>query len=392
MPVTMSTADNVLKNVYLDIVSEQLNVKTDPLYNKIEKSTRDISGRQVVKLAPWGVNGGIGAGSESGALPSAAGNNYVQFVSNTKNLYGVISITDKAVQASRNDAGAFTNILTAEMNGLLKAAKFNHSRMLYTDGTGNLATCSAMGSAGVTIPVSSTNYLIEGLTIDIYQSGGTERAFTRRITGVDRTNGNIVISGADIQTEATDFITIQGSYNQEITGLSGIFKSSGSLYGVSRSSNYFMVPYMQGSIGIISDKTIQKAIDNVEEISGGEIDYINCASGVRRSYQEYLEATRRNVNTLDLEGGFKAISYSGIPMVTSRFMPSGTMDLYDTSQFTMHQMSDWRWLEDENGKVLKQVTGYPYFNATLVKYCELICDKPGGQARLSGITEDDGIA
>ena len=37
-----------------------------------------------------------------------------------------------------------------------------------------------------------------------------------------------------------------------------------------------------------------------------------------------------------------------------------------------------RWLEDEDGKILKQVPGKAAYSATLVKYAELVCRKPYG--------------
>ena len=40
----------------------------------------------------------------------------------------------------------------------------------------------------------------------------------------------------------------------------------------------------------------------------------------------------------------------------------------------------------ENGKILRQNQGKPTYTATLVKYCDLICQKPNGQAVLTGIT------
>lgn len=45
-----------------------------------------------------------------------------------------------------------------------------------------------------------------------------------------------------------------------------------------------------------------------------------------------------------------------------------------------------RYLETENGKILRQTQGKPTYTATLVKYCDLVCDRPNGQACLSGIT------
>ena len=61
------------------------------------------------------------------------------------------------------------------------------------------------------------------------------------------------------------------------------------------------------------------------------------------------------------------------------------MYLLNTNDFTMHELCDWKWLEGEDGRILRQNQGYPTYSATLVKYAELICDKPCGQAKISGI-------
>ena len=100
-------------------------------------------------MAPFGINGGIGAGTETGALPTASNNNYVQFRTELKNLYGTIEISDKAMRASQNNAGAFVNLLNAEMEGLIGASVFNLGRMLYGDGSGILADvvfCNGTGT------------------------------------------------------------------------------------------------------------------------------------------------------------------------------------------------------------------------------------------------------
>lgn len=390
MAVSTATADQALKIVYLNVVRDQLNTETNPLYNKIKTSTKDISGKEVRKMAPYGVNGGIGAGAEDDPLPQAGGNNYIQFVSNTANIYGTIKITDKSIKASRNNAGAFVRLLDQELKGLMRASKFNFGRMLFHDGSGVLATFKANDTATTLLAVDSTQYLIEGLTIDIRDSSGAivTGGEKRRILAVDRANNKIKVSGANITTEATDILTVQNSYNMEITGLKEIFKDSGSLYGVDRAEHYWMIPYIQGDIGSISDVKIQKAIDYLDEIMGSKVSYICTASGVKRAYQAYMEATKRNVNTLDLKGGFKALSYNGTPLVNDRFMPAGTMYLLNTDEFTFHQMGDWEWMDVGGGKILGQVPGYPIWTASLVKYAELICDHPGGQAVLTGITED----
>lgn len=45
------------------------------------------------------------------------------------------------------------------------------------------------------------------------------------------------------------------------------------------------------------------------------------------------------------------------------------------------------WLEGDDGRIIKQVPNKPVYTATLVKYADLICDRPIGQAMISGISE-----
>ena len=69
--VSLQTAENALKTVYLGVVSDQLNLGVNPLLAKIEQTTSDVWGSQIVKMVPYGINGGVGAGAESSPLPKA---------------------------------------------------------------------------------------------------------------------------------------------------------------------------------------------------------------------------------------------------------------------------------------------------------------------------------
>lgn len=399
--VTLSNADKALKEVYLGVVSEQLNTTVNPLLAKINQTTNDVWGSEIKKVAPFGLNGGIGAGTETGDLPVAAGNNYEQFTLSLKNLYGKIEISDKAMRASMNSAGAFVNLLNAEMEGLIKASSFNLGRMLYADGTGLLATIADNGVSDVT--VDSVRNLMEGMLVDIVNASGSalSGATAKRITSIDRENNKVSLEGVTLTanglkvTESqttTYYLCVQGSYGKELTGLGAIFTNSGNLYGLSKSTYKWLVPYIKdlksdGSTVQINDIKIQTVLDALEETYDSKIDYICCSSGVKRNYQDYFSQYRTNIDYLDLNGGFKAISYNGIPIVSDRFIENGTMYLLNTKEFNLHQLCDWKWLEGEDGRVIKQNANKPTYSATLVKYADLICNKPGGQAKLTGISE-----
>ncbi len=345
-------------------------------------------GKQIIKLAPYGLNGGIGAGTETGDLPAAAGNNYAQFKLELKNLYGTIEITDKAIRASENSSGAFVNLLNAEMEGLLKASKFNFGRMLYGDGSGKLADAVTIEDATdyTVIQLSTLKNVMEGMVIDVIKALDDSVVLTgRRIISIDRSASTIKISGTVAEAVGTGhYITVQGSKDLEITGLGAIF-SDNDLYGLSRSTYNWMKPYQDTTGAAISSGLIQKAIDYIDEVAGSTVDFIVTSYDVKRFYLDYLSFSRTNIDYLNLDGGYKALSYNGIPLISDRFVEDGTMYLLNSGDFKLHQLCDWRWLEGDGGRIIRQKAGTPSYSATLVKYADLICDKPIGQAKISGI-------
>ncbi len=390
MAVNLTNADSALKTLYLDAISHQLDNSVNPLLSAISKSSNDVWGKEVRKVCTYGVNGGIGAGTEDGSLPTASGNNYTQFVTTLKNLYGVIEISDKAIKASENNSGAFVSLLNSEMEGLVRSSTFNFGRMLFGNGSGVLATVSEVKNN--VFYVNNVKNIMEGMLVDVRDASGNiiSNLSGRKIVSVNRALKQIGLSGASVSTQQFStgtVMTLQGSYNNEITGLGAIFGDGATLYGVNKSQNAWISPYIKTSVGEISELTIQTALDTIEETSGKGVNFIVCSWGVRRALQKLFSENKRIIDTMELGGGFKAMNYNGIPIVADRFCPDGTMYLLNTNDFTLHQLCDWQWLADDDGKVLKQVPGKPVYTATLVKYADLICSCPCGQGMLSGITE-----
>ena len=386
MAITLASAENALKTVYLGVVSDQLNTRTNPLYNKIVQTTQNVNGREIRKAAPVGINGGFGAGTEDGALPAAYSNKYAQFVLSLKNLYGQIEISDKAVKASQNSAGAMVNLLNAELEGLLKASKFNLSRMLFGDGSGKLCGVSIVNNTGDrNMTCDDVRNLIEGMVVDFHDSTGTIKKKIR-VDYVDRALNKMYHSENFTWSGSGGFLTVQDSMDNEITGLEAVFADTGTLYGLDKASNKWLKA-ASASGATFAETTIQAMIDKLEDERGSSIDFIVTSAGVRRAYQKLMTTYKHNADIMDLAGGYKAISYNGIPIVSDRFAAKGVMYILDTSEFALHQLCDWKWLESENGRVITQVPGKAMFTATLVKYADMICGKPCGQGKLTSIVE-----
>lgn len=392
MAVNLTNADNALKSYYLEAVSDQLDNCVNPFLAQIKKTGENVWGKEVKKLAIHGLNGGIGAGTEDGTLPTARGNHYTQFTSTLKNLYGTIEISDKALRASENNSGAFVSLLNSEMEGLIKASSFNLGRMLFGDGSGKLASVASVGSNNV-ITLDSVNNFIEGMIVDFRDDNADliEGATEREVIAVDRINKQIKVSGTTISGDDVDndcIVTAHGSYNNEITGLKAIFDdNAASIYGVTKSSNAWIKPRVKTSVGTITEAAMQTVLDAIEEAGGEPANLIVTSFGVRRALVNLFSTNKRVVDTVDLAGGFKALSYNGIPVVADRFCQAGTMYMLNTKDFALHQLCDWQWLTGDDGKILRQVPGKPVYTATLVKYAELMCARPYAQGALTGITE-----
>ena len=124
---TLQNADSALKSAYLDVVAKELDYGVNPFFAELSKSTNNVVGKDVKKVVNCNMVGGLGAGDETGKLPTSDATDYKTLTVPLKNIYGTIEISDKAIRASAHDSGAFVNLLNNEMESLLTTAKFQFS-------------------------------------------------------------------------------------------------------------------------------------------------------------------------------------------------------------------------------------------------------------------------
>ena len=384
--ISLSTADSALKNVYLEVITNQLNNNIDPFYAKINKTSQDIVGNEVKKLIPLGMNGGVGAGSEIGSLPISRENNYLALTTKLKNLYGTIEISDKAIRASRDEAGAFLNLLNAEMENLIESSRHNFRRMLYGNGTGYLSYLTTGIADSNVYEVSDASQFTVGMRIDGYDSSGEKVDFltNQTVLDVDYIENSITLPNPmteEMELETIDFYAA-GSKDKEFIGIGGVTDSTiTTLYGIDR-TNISALNSVYDDYSTISITGIIKTLDNLRLNANANTDFIAAGYEFRRDLQKLLKQKSINTDILTLEGGFKSISFNGIPVFASKFVETGYAYYIDTSVWHLHQLCDWTWLSNNKGEVLHQREGYPTHTATLVKYCDLICDRPNTIAKV----------
>lgn len=380
--ITIHSADAALKDYYLDAVSAQLNEGISPFFTAIEKGTDFVYGKDVKLSVVRGNAGNIAAGAEDGNLPDPHRNRYVNITVPLKNLYGTIEISDKAIRASREASGAFVNLLNAEMEGLISGARQNFQRMLFGNGSGKLCTISEKVSDTV-YKVKPVKEYFAGMQIDVLSvvettvSGGSGLY----IESVDTAAGTVTLSGAITELIVGGSLAVHGSLNNELTGLGAIFDSN-TLYGYSKTADKYFAPYKLNAEGELTESQLGDVLDYMEENFNSKINIILCSYKTRKKIASLIDANRRVVNTIDARTGYGAVTVNDVPVYADKYCPDDRILFLNSDDFALYQLCDWEWLEDEDGRILKQIPGKAAYSATLVKYAELVCKKPCGQAML----------
>ena len=121
---------------------------------------------------------------------------------------------------------------------------------------------------------------------------------------------------------------------------------------------------------------MDKMFDSVEENAGKDYgpDLILTTRALRREYTDLCRADRRYVNTMVLDGGWKAIDYNGIPLTVDNDAIDGEIYFLSTKDLQMYRMSDYDWM-NKDGAVLSRVSGYDAYEAILFRYAELGCKR-----------------
>jgi hypothetical protein len=131
---------------------------------------------------------------------------------------------------------------------------------------------------------------------------------------------------------------------------------------------------------------MQKMFDKVEIAVGmGQgPNVILTTHALRREYLDLMQADRRSVNTMSLDGGWQALDYNGVPLMVDTDAIDGEMYFLTTQYLNIFRMSDFEWMQ-KDGAILARITGYDAYEAVLFRYAELGCKRRNAQGVLTDL-------
>lgn len=390
---TVKTLENALKTQYLDPIVKMINEDNGPLFAAIEKTSEPISGDTVKFALQYARHGGIGARNENDDLPVPSPRSYIQAQISPKFLTGRINFSDKLMRVSKDDKASFVDQVSVQMEDLTTDLKDMMRRNLFGTSEGVMATVKSVGADKKSVVIEGNSRVFyPGQKIEFYTS--TASAQTLRgtdpavIANVDHSTKTLYFDTAvNTNVAASDKIGLVGNWNNELTGLGDLFTLDSTIYGVDRSKYKWFNPQAFDKSGTFTSMWMQEAIDAIDDFRGTKPNFITCNGGVLRAYQKEQLNYKRNTEYKTIDGGVRLISFDDVAVVKDKYMPAGTMYFLNTDDFSLAQLNEWEWM-DQDGAVLHRVANKAAYEATILKYCELICRVPGAQAMITGITEE----
>lgn len=395
--ITTATAENALRNIYLDTVINDINKKTNPFLTMIEENTRIASGKNATVNIRCG-QAAVGAGTETGDLPVGDGEKSIELSVPLKNLYGTFQISDKALKAASLDPNAFASLLGGEMQNLVAAAQNNLTSMLYGNGMKLLAIfepddIQGSGRKIIRVGAKYIKNFATGMHLLVLNGAGqaiTDPSNDNVISNINTVAGIITLSD-DLSEDKADRFYIY-NYDDDGTSMNGIdtvFMQN--FYGANAAQNPEIAAFNyrddDEDLHVLDEDAALEFFDAYEEYCQTmPADIILTHPRVKKAIFESLKSTRSNIATAELAGGFHGFTFNGIPMYSDVKCKAGNLYALNSKSFAMHQLCDWTWLSNEDGSILKQLPGKATYMATLVKYADLICDKPFLQGRCSNFS------
>jgi hypothetical protein len=421
MGETLATLDGILKDVYQNVVTEQVSVFS-PVADKFEEVTEfEFDGRVAREAAIMSYNEGVGAVGEGGTLPTAGNFDPEQFQISMKYVYGTFQMTKQMMESAKNSKGAFKNAMSFSMDSLVRNLKRERARMMWGAGKGILALVNDSGSTGTTLTVDSpgnvagatggTRYIRKGMLLceinpaavastDTATYGGAVTAVAAAGTSCTAASTTWVQNYYICRMSSTAGTTVADtSYGKEPVGLLGLVDDGtylDTISGLSRTTYPQLKSRVQSSVGALSLDAIQLNFDIADQIGDAEIDLLACHHAVRRAYLQLLEADRRYTdgNLSKPDGGTVAakkrssksyVTFGDVPMVEDKYAPYDMLFGLDSRYMKKYVQIKGEWAND-SGSILRQVSGTDVWSAFYRIFENYHCSRPNTCFRMDGIS------
>lgn len=290
----------------------------------------DHTGRYVVIPLTVRRPQGIGSRAERGVLPLPGKTGYVGTRLEILTQYGVGEITAQTLQLVDGEPGAAIDALDEELTNLRESFTKDYARQVYGDGSGVLATISAVAGTGPwTVTVDSVQYLAEDQRLDSVNAGVTAVVTANYLVeDVDDAAVTVTVSGSAAPAVGDKFVR-NGNLNGEISGWGLMVDDTAAYQNLDPADERKWKAIVKGgSARAYSEVELTAQFQRVRRQAGAEKEptVVFTEDGIERAIFSQLSTSREFHNTVEFGHGYAALPFNRgskvVPIVTDPDYPT----------------------------------------------------------------------
>ena len=323
----LSSADPILKELYHGQKVEDLTYRRNPTLGMLPKF-EGFKGRNMPIPIQFGMPQGRSA-TFANAQAQVTPARFKEFLLTRVKDYSLAQIDGQTAEATAGaDDGSFIEALTVEIDGAMKSLAASQSTAIFRNGTGSIGQVGSFTTNTLQLlNVPDVTCFEVGMTlVSNATDGGTPRAGSELIAGVNRTLGTLTSTSAAWNTvitgiAANDYLAISGDVNTKMSGFDAwiplVAPTAGVLfYNVDRSvdSRLFGQLYDARNGDSMEESLINAQSQAAREGAGLDTVILNPIRmrDLQKGAQTKTYYQRTSGNAVSGNGENARISYSGI--------------------------------------------------------------------------------
>jgi len=412
MASTLTTFAALLKTRYSDKKVANLTEADRPLYAMIakEQMSGDSMVVPLIRTNPQGASRVI-ANAQTAAAGTGGNIKAEKFTLTAGDYTLSVSIGDKVIQASRDNAGAFLRNTVAETDGLFEQGADILATYLYSNGGNAIGRRSSASTNVITLtdPYDAMNFEV-GQYVEAADNDGTsasaQRSGSTYVTAVDRAAGTITLNSAAAITSFADndYLFRLGDYlgntgNTIFYGLRAYLAAStapAALYGMTRTTDPVRLAGAYVPTADLSGKGIEERIQLLGAYMTGRYKGPGATHGFMNpeDWQDLAIALQsrgiRPLNDSDAKFNFESLNVvlggKTVKIYPDRFCPKGTFFALKLDTWTFYYMGKSllnTFGEGGDGLEMLRSTSANDYEFRIVSYPVPVTRAPGHNGRVS---------
>lgn len=393
----LTAFDSALKQYYTNDKVEQMVYQDHPFLALVPKR-EDFYGRNLPIPIQYGVPQGRSA-TFATAKDNKLASKFEDFVLTRVKDYALASIDNETLEASQNDAGAFLEAATNEIDSAFLSASRSMATSLFRDGSGKIGTINTTVT-GTTLTLEEPNDIVNfevGMEIQFANPTGPalrDSGEAIGISSVNRDAGTMVVDAA-LSTisglTASDLILQEGDISSKVSGLEAWIPSSvtsAAFFGVNRSVDATRLGGLRVTgTGMPIEEALITGANRIAR-EGGAPNY--CFMNYDK-FAELEKSLGSKVQYVDVQAsaeiGFRGMMIHGprgpIKVIGDQNNQDNIAWMLDLSKWSLYSLGRAPKILSQDGLRLLRESDADAVEVRVGYYAQLGCRAPGHNARIS---------